>query len=513
MPRTRVAVIGAGMGGLAAAIDLAAAGMEVTLLERAPAPGGKMRQIEVDGQKIDAGPTVFTMRWVFESLFADAGASLDGAIRLQPAATLARHAWAGGATLDLFADRDRAADAIGTFAGAKDAAGYRSFCTQAARIYRTLEGPFIKSRRPSPAELVRAAGLFRASRLKPFQTLWAAVAAEFQDPRLRQLFARYSTYCGTSPYVAPATLMLVAHVEQEGVWYLDGGMHALAVAMAALAGSKGATVRYGVHVREITVGNGRVTGVRLDNGEQVATDAVVMNGEPSALAAGLLGPRVTGAAAAVKFPARSLSAMTWATVARTSGLEPLRHNVLFSGDSKQEFDLINAGRLPTEPTIYICAQDRTEAGAAAPDGPERLLMLVNAPATGDRRAFSQVEIDQCMQGITSLMQRCGMEAVPTQAPVMTGPAIFHRLFPGSGGALYGSAVIGSMATFKRPDSRTKVPGLYLAGGSTHPGAGVPMAALSGRLAAAAAIEDLVPAPRASINQFRRAATRGGTSTR
>ncbi len=487
--------------------------MDVTVIDRAPSPGGKMRQITVAGRPIDAGPTVFTMRWVFEALFADAGASLADHLVLHPARTLARHAWNGDQRLDLHADRDQAADAIGAFAGPKEAAGYLAFCNQAARIYRTLEEPFIKSTRPTPRDLVRSTGIIRAARLKPFQTMWTALGAHFRDPRLRQLFGRYGTYCGTSPFVAPATLMLVAHVEQEGVWLVDGGMHRLATALAALAAAHGVSFRYDTHVKEVVMAAGRAKGIRLEDGEVVHADAVVMNGEPSALATGLLGARASGGAAAVKFPQRSLSAVTWATVAETHGLPLLRHNVFFSADYKLEFDLINSGRLPTEPTIYICAQDRAEPDTPPPAGPERLLMLVNAPPNGDHRAFSQVEIDQCMQGMTSLMQRCGLHMDLTDPPIMTSPAIFHRLFPASGGSLYGPAVIGAMATFKRPENRTRLPGLYLAGGSTHPGAGVPMAALSGRLAAASIVEDLTPPRRASILPFRRTATPGGMSTR
>ena len=499
------------MGGLAAAIDLAGQGLRVTLVERARAPGGKMRQVFADGRPIDAGPTVFTMRWVFESLFADAGQSLSDHLTLRPATTLARHAWAGSPLLDLFADRRRSAEAIAAFAGPKDGAGYLAFCEQAARIYRTLEGPFIKSARPSAAGLVQSTGVLNALRLMPFHTLWSAVGTHLTDPRLRQLFGRYSTYCGTSPYLAPATLMLVAHVEQEGVWLVDGGMHQVAQALARVAAGLGVDLRYGTHVADLTLAAGRASGVRLADGETIAADAVVLNGEPTALAAGLLGPNAKAAAQAVPFPQRSLSAVTLAGVAETGGLPLLRHTVLFSGDYKREFDDIAAARLPAEPTTYICAQDRTDQDAPPATAPERLLILVNAPATGDGQAFSQQEIERCTNAMTGLTQRCGLRIRFTEPPIQTAPAEFNRLFPASAGALYGPAVNGGMASFKRPLSRTKLPGLYLAGGSTHPGAGVPMAALSGRQAALSVVQDL--APRASTRPSPRTATPGGMSTR
>ena len=497
------------MGGLASAIDLAAQGLEVTVIERAPAPGGKMREVVVADRAIDAGPTVFTMRWVFEALFAQAGENLADHLTLHPAATLARHAWPGGDRLDLFADRARSAEAIGAFAGPAAAKGYLAFCKEARGIYEALERPHIQSARPGMTTLVRQVGLLQALRLKPFDILWTELGKHFTDPRLQQLFGRYATYCGTSPFQAPATLMLVAHVEQEGVWLIEGGMHRLAVAMEGVARRQGVSFRYDTHVSEVIVASGRASGVRLADNEIIAADAVIMNGEPGALGIGLLGNAAASACPPPpKFAQRSLSATTWAMVAKTDGMPLLRHTVCFSTDYKLEFKLIENGMLPTEPTIYICAQDRGGGGdahqngaAATPiDGPERLLLLVNAPATGDRRGFSQAEIDQCMQGVAALLQRCGLQVTATEPPVLTTPAMYHRLYPASGGALYGQAVLVGAAGLKRPDNRTKLDRLYLAGGSTHPGAGVPMAALSGRQAALRVIEDLSPPPATRRNR-------------
>ncbi len=206
----QVVVIGGGVGGLVAALELACAGLDVTLLERAATPGGKLRQVAVAGQRLDAGPTVFTMRWVFESIFADAGAVLSDHLSLRPASVLARHAWTADQSLDLFADLEQSADAIGRFAGAAEAAGFRAFSAEAQRIYATLEKPFIRGARPSMGSLVRDAGAVALWGIRPFDTLWKALSQHFRDPRLRQLFGRYATYCGSSPFLAPATLMLVA---------------------------------------------------------------------------------------------------------------------------------------------------------------------------------------------------------------------------------------------------------------------------------------------------------------
>jgi 1-hydroxycarotenoid 3,4-desaturase len=505
-----VTVIGAGMGGLAAALGLAARGLDVTVVERAPVPGGKMREVRVGDAPIDSGPTVFTMRWIFEELFAEAGAAFSEHVQAEPAGTLARHAWGPGAPLDLHADRERSAEAIAAFASPAEGRRYLDFCREAQGIFETLDRPFIRAQRPNPVSLTGAVareGLGGLGRIRPFGTLWRALAGHLQDPRLRQLFGRYATYCGSSPFLAPATLMLVAHVEQEGVWIIRGGMHRLAEALQRVCESQGVVFRFRAPARRITLDRRGVTGVELETGEHLPSDAVICNADAAALAAGKLGAEARHAVDAVPEPARSLSALTWSMRARTSGFPLLHHSVFFSSDYPREFDeIFRQGRLPHEPTVYICAQDRD--ARHTPEGPERLFLLVNAPARGDTRPLAPEEIEQCQTNTFALLERCGLQVDHRpEATVVTGPTELEQLFPGTGGALYGQASHGWRASFTRPAARSRVPGLYLAGGSTHPGPGVPMAAMSGRLAARRLLSDL-----RSTARSRRVAMPGGTRT-
>lgn len=492
----RVIIVGAGMGGLAAAADLARRGCDVTVLDAATRPGGKMRQVEVAGRGVDAGPTVFTMRWIFEGLFADAGQRLDDHLDVVASELLARHAWRAGGRLDLFADIERSADAISRFASPADGQGYRDFCARSAAIHRTLVGPFIASERPSMLELVRRVGDLGALwRTVPTKTLWAALGEHFRDPRLRQLFGRYATYVGSSPWRAPATLMLVAHVEQDGVWQVRGGMRAVADALHGLGVGQGARFRFGTRVASILLEGGRAAGVRLEGGEELRADAVLFNGDASALPALGAGGRPTPRLK------RSLSAITWCVNAPTSGFDLAHHNVFFAEDYAAEFDAVFRQRQVAEaPTVYICAQDRGAAAEPlAPGAPERLLVLVNAPPDGDVARLDAAAHEARSFG---LLEACGLHVARGEGRmVATTPEGFHTLFPATGGALYGRANHGMLGSFARAGAASRLPGLYLAGGSVHPGPGIPMAAMSGRLAAARLLADGTPGRRA-VQGFR-----------
>jgi len=503
--RETAVVIGAGMGGMAAAARLARAGLAVTLIDRHPWPGGKMRTLPSPAGPVDAGPTVVTMKAVFEALFADCGARLDDHVRLVPEPLIARHYWPDGARLDLFADPEASAAAVRAFAGARAEADFRGFSDIARRLHEAFEAPVMQAARPRHVRLALAAALRPRlwPLLLPGRTLAGALARRFADPRLAQLFGRYATYVGGSPFLSPAVLGLIWHSEARGVWRVEGGMHRLAAAMLALAEGLGVETALGTGADKIEVRGGRAIAVHTSDGRRLLADRIVFAGDPRALAEGLLGQGARDAVRRRATEPRSHSAYVWAFAAAPAGRELAHHTVFFGADPRTEFDALAAGRPPEDPTLYVCAEDR--GAGVVPPPVERFEIIMNGPPLTHGAAEEETS---CRSRVFRTLEARGLTFSPEPpAQALTTPAGFAALFPASAGSLYGRSPHGLTAAFARPTARTRVAGLYLAGGGAHPGAGIPMATLSGRHAAEAIMRD-----HASTSPFRRTATPGGIST-
>ncbi|MEL7301381.1 MAG: 1-hydroxycarotenoid 3,4-desaturase CrtD [Pseudomonadota bacterium] len=506
----RTIIIGAGIGGLAAALRLRALGRRVMVLERAAEVGGKMRVLSSEAGPVDTGPTVLTMKPVFDALFADIGETLEEHITLVPEPHLARHWWRDCAVLDLWQDRARSAEEIGGVFGGRARAEYERFAEKAARLFAAFDAPMMQTASPRPLALtgrvLQDPGLIRA--MAPARTLAQTLARDFSDPHLRQLFGRYATYVGGSPYKSPAILSLISHSEAAGVWRVDGGMHQLALSLRRLAEAHGVTFRTRAEVTRVEVQDGSVSAVHTRDGRHPCTEAV-FNGDPRALATGRLGPSAAKALDAAPLEKRSLSARVWAFAAAAKGPELVHHNVFFAADPAAEFGALARGDMPEDATFYICAEDR--GTGLTPPPLERFEIIMNA-APLDPRADADFpaakEIDTCRQRMLRTLAQFGLtfESSPPDG-ALTTPREWEAHFPGSAGSLYGQSPHGMMAAFARPTARTKLRGLYLVGGGTHPGAGVPMATLSAAHVAAAIAED-----RTLTSTSRRTAMHGGMST-
>lgn len=498
-----VVVVGAGIAGLAATLSLATIGLRVTLLESHAHLGGKIRNVPTQAGPAAAGPTVLTLRHVFDDLFQMAGVSLEDVVPMIKQDTIARHFWPDGSSLDLFADHAISRQAIKAFSGEKSADEFDRFCERAERLFDAFEGPVMSAAEPNMTHLVghvlRQPSLIPT--MGPFFSLRGMLMKSFTDPRLRQLFGRYATYVGAAPAHAPAILSLIWQAEARGVWAIPGGISRLAEGIAATARARGARILTGMHVAEIIRDGSHVTGVRCKDGRVFNSAAVIHAGDPRALASGLCGRDVSSVAAQTLNVSRSFSARVHSFAARPEGPELAHHNVFFDANPDEEFADLMAGKLPRNPSFYICAMDR-DLGQPVPD-PERFEIITNAPAMPD----SLEDPTTWNPKIIQKMARFGIRFSPMPSPAsVTTETHFSEMFPGSKGALYGQSSHQLTASLKRPTARSGIPGLYLAGGGCHPGAGVPMAALSAKHAVAAIVNDRILASRS-----RPMAMHGGTS--
>jgi 1-hydroxycarotenoid 3,4-desaturase len=486
----RAIVIGGGVGGLAASINMARAGIATTLFERGATVGGRLREVDVGGQKFLGGPSVLTMRHVFEELF---DGKLAEHVTLLPLDPLCRHFFADGSELDLFTDTERTRAAIARFAGPRDADGYMSFRKQAAKIYEIVRGPFMERPLPSLFDFMNPRAMWQMTQIDGMRTLVKALESFFRDRRLQQLFARYATYNGSSPYHAPATLAVIAHVENAfGIFAVKGGLYRLAEALAARAKALGVEIVTNADVESIVLEpaggplatSSRARGVRV-GGEVSWADCVIANCDVADAYERLLSDMAPIRKLARQYEAEelSLSAYVLLSVADKSPLTLAHHNVFFSRDYPAEFEsLVRARRPPDEPTVYLCAEDR--APDATPGERERCFLLTNAPPLDGkgRHVDWSAEAKACRERIENTLSRHNWKLVSHHIGEITPPDFAAR-FPSSKGAIYGLASNSKMAAFKRPANKIpEIENLYFCGGSVHPGAGLPMVALSAKIA-------------------------------
>ena len=505
--RPHIAVIGAGIGGLSAALRLAHSGARVSVFERHGHVGGKMRTTRSAAGPVDAGPTVLTMKHVFETLFAQTGSALANHVTLLREDILARHFWPDGTTLDLMADHGESLANVRAAFGPRAAREFDAFAARAARLFDAFDAPMMQTPMPSLAALGRR--VLQQPSLIPqmdsLRSLARSLDRQFSDPRLAQLFGRYATYVGGRPEASPALLALIWHAEAQGVWHVKGGMHRLAEAIADRARACGAKITCNAQVDRISMARGRPAAVHTADG-RVPVDAVLFNGDPRALQQGLLGTDTWTAVRRRGTEPRSLSACVHSFAARAEGVALAAHNVFFCADPRDEFGAIAKGEMPQDATLYVCAQDRF--GGAIPDGPERFEIIMNAPPVADDGPHPVKEQQTCHTATLRRLHRFGLRFSPEPgAETLTMPHHFARMFPASNGSLYGRSPQGMMAAFRRPTVRSRIPGLYLVGGGVHPGAGIPMATICAGHAAAAIMTDL-----ALTSDRRRVAMPGGIST-
>lgn len=485
-----IVIIGAGIGGLSAAIRLAAAGRKVIIFEQNEVVGGKMGEVRQAGYRWDSGPSVITMRHVFEDLFSAAGRRLDDYLTLLPVDPLTRYFYPDGTILDASRDLSKMAAQIAAL-DERDVEGYLAYLAYAARLHR-LTGPvFIYNQPPNWRSFTRVPP-HHALQIDAWRKMDTATRGFVHSPHLRQLLGRFATYVGASPYQAPATLNVIAHVELTGgVWYPQGGIYSIARGLAALAAELGVEIHTNCPVRRIVTDNRRVKGVLFDDDSFQPAHSVVANVDVATVYQKLLTGSLAGRQVR-RLTRFEPSCSGFILLLGVNKQHPhlAHHNIFFSGDYPGEFaDIFRRGLPPAEPTIYVAITSKTDS-THAPEGSENWFVLVNAPPlgpafdwAGQAELYREVVLKRLAGFGLDVRHHIEVERVLT-------PVDLARLTGAWRGALYGASSNTPWAAFRRPHNRAKdLAGLYFVGGTTHPGGGVPMVALSGKVVADLIAED------------------------
>ena len=477
---SRVVVIGAGVGGLATAVRLAAAGHSVTVLEQADAVGGKLGLAERGGFRWDTGPSLLTMPHVLADTFAAAGVRLDDVLTLQRLDPIASYRFADGTTLTAAADLDEFCAHLDDVLEPGSGDDWRRLTERAAAMWRVVEQPFLRSPIGGWGGLARQSLRLRdLPVVAPHRTLRELGRHYLRDARLRMLLERYATYTGSDPRRAPATLAVIGYVEQRfGGWYVEGGLHRIAAALAATAREQGTVIRTGADVTRITLSGNAVHGVELAGGERIAADVVVANADATTVYRDLL-PQSAGAAPLrrLRGAVPSLSGFVLLLGVDGGPKLPAHHTVLFPRDYDAEFDAIFGPRPApvADPTLYIAAPDDR---AVAPHGQRSWFVLVNAPRSGPVD-WNEATTDCYRDHLLEVLAARGFDVSDSLVEQhVLSPADLQRRTRAVGGAIYGTSSNGVRSAFLRPSNATGVNGLFLVGGSSHPGGGLPLVLLS-----------------------------------
>ncbi len=482
-----VIIIGAGLGGLTAAIRLAKKGFSVTILEKNETVGGKVNSVESNGYKFDTGASLLTMRHVLEELFEFAEKRIEDYLEIISLEPICRYFWTDKTIFDASTDLQKTENEIAKLEP-QDTANFRRFLADARRKYEVSEKTFLAHSLNDLPKLLRPKYLKDLIAISSMRTLDAHVKSYFRSPKLQQLFNRFATYNGSSPYQTPATFALIPYVEFGlGAWYVKGGMYRIPKALEKLAEEFGVEIKTNCTVEKIVVENKKAVGVQLRNGETLRSDFVVTNADAIETYRTLIDEENRRS-----FPDKKLekiepscSGFVLLLGVRKKFEILAHHNIFFSDDYKAEFDQIFQDLRPAQnPTIYVCATSRTD-NTQSPENCENLFVLVNAPYTSEQTDW-QKETKNYRNLIIKKLEGFGLTDLENSIEFeqTITPADFEKKYLANKGSIYGVSSNGIFSAFLRPPNRAKdIKSLYFVGGATHPGGGIPLVLLSGKFAA------------------------------
>ncbi len=481
-PTDRVVVVGAGLGGLSAALRLAGAGREVTVVEREHVPGGRAGLLEDQGFRFDTGPTVLTMPDLIADTLDCVGERLEDWLELTPLDPIYRAFYPDGSVLDVKSDTAAMAEEVRRVCGPQEARGYERYVEFVSKLYRWEMADFIDRNTDSPLDLLTT-NLARLAAAGAFRRLAPKVGSYLKDPRTRRVLSFQSMYAGLSPYDALALYAVIAYMDSvAGVFAPKGGMHAVPQALAGAAEKHGVVFRYGESVTRVLVEHGRAVGVETATGDRIDADVVVLNPDLPVAYRELLPPSATPRRVRKLRYSPScflLLAGSSATYRRTA-----HHNIHFGRDWKGTFtDLIDRGRLMADPSLLVTSPTHSDP-SLAPPGKQSFSVLVPTPHAGadlDWGVLGPRYRDEVVARLEALGYLGFGDAIEVEH--VTTPADWQRRGLEQGAPFAIAHSFFQTGPFRPANLAPHVEGVVFTGSGTRPGVGVPMVLLSGRLAA------------------------------
>ena len=493
-----VIVIGGGLGGLSAAIRLVKKGFAVSLFERSSTVGGKCRVENFEGYSFDTGPSLLTLPAVYRDLFLKTGAPLESELTLSPVDPAFDYHFASGKRLTLpNASRAGVAEAIESAFGEERAKEWVALMNRAEAMWNVSREPFVESELRGFLPLLRRPGFLSSLKIiSPFTSLRTMAKRYLNSPELITLVDRYATYTGSDPRKAPAVLLTIAYIEQIfGAWHIEGGIGELSSALERRAKELGVNIHLNSEVRSITTSKNRATGIILDSGEELMASHIISNVDAEFTYEKLLSHASKGIRERRKLKRATPSFSGFYLLLGLKGrdVNQRHHTVSFPEDYDAEFDALFKSLTPvTDPTLYICSPQ--DLSMSPSPNHESWFVLVNAPrqsgnsnngkkrdgfdwrAPGVAQRYSEHLVDLLVA--RGLLDKSRIETLTYRSP-----ADIEELFNAPGGSIYGKSSNGARAAFNRASNRSPLEGLYLVGGSAHPGGGVPLVGISGEIVA------------------------------
>lgn len=473
----KIIIVGAGLGGLTAACLLSAEGHDVTVYEKNKAVGGKMNEVAEKGYRFDTGPSLMTMPFIFEEVLNKCGLSLESELELQPLEPLCRYFFPDDVVFDNYFDINKNTEELKKFAK-DDVEHYKSFLKKASRIYDKTASSFIFNPLFDFTD-ISSLNFFDFLGINAFSTVSREVNKQFSSKYLRQFFKRFTTYNGSSPFLAPATMNVIPHVElNQGGYYISGGIYSIARLLHKTARKQGVKFVLKNQIEQIAVSDSVVEGIFDEHGKFAEADIVIANADATYTYSKLLNNQSFSKKKKKKIKRIEPSCSGFVLMLGVNKqFEQLRHhNVFFSSNYEHEFDQIFEERvMPDDPTIYVANTSYTDQDHA-PDGASNLFILVNAPYVSKKYKWKKHKKD-ISNKIVDILENKGLRGIRANLEYrkIITPKDFEKEYLSNKGSIYGTSSNTKFSAFIRPRNKSRdINGLYLVGGSTHPGGGIPL---------------------------------------